>query len=84
MQKFDGNVLAGPLSEVMAGDATAARARCAHCGDVAVVAQAVVYADGNRFVARCRRCDGVLLTIIEADGEVRLTMTGVTAYTIPT
>ncbi|GAB3613692.1 DUF6510 family protein [Humibacter ginsengisoli] len=83
MQKLDGNVLAGPLSMVMTGDTSAARGRCAHCGDVAVLAQCVVYAGGGRFVARCRRCDEVLLTIIDADGDIRLTMTGVTALTMP-
>ncbi|HWD62131.1 MAG TPA: DUF6510 family protein [Humibacter sp.] len=83
MHKLDGNVLAGPLSQVMTGDATSARARCVHCGDIAVVAQAVVYADDRRYVARCRRCDSVLLTIIEGDDDVRLTMTGITAFTMP-
>jgi Family of unknown function (DUF6510) len=83
MQKLDGNVLAGPLSEVMTGDATSAHARCVHCGDVVVIAQAVVYADGSRFVARCRRWDSVLLPIVEAGDDVRLTMTGVTAFTMP-
>lgn len=81
MQKLDGNVLAGPLSQVMIGEATAARGRCAACGDVAVLAQCVVYAGRGRYVARCRRCDAVLLTIIEADGDVRFTMNGVTALT---
>jgi hypothetical protein len=83
MQKLDGNVLAGPLSQVMAGDVTSASARCVHCGDAAALAQAVVYADGIRFVARCRRCDAVLLTVVESDGDVRLTMTGITALTLP-
>jgi len=83
MQKLDGNVLAGPLSQVMAGDVTSARARCVYCGDVAAVAQAVVYADGVRFVARCRRCDSVLLTVVDAGDDMRLTMTGVTSLTLP-
>ncbi|MGN6126399.1 MAG: DUF6510 family protein [Humibacter sp.] len=82
MQKLDGNVLAGPMSQVMTGDATSARGRCAHCGDVAALAQAVVYSDGGWYVARCRRCDNVLLTIVEADDDVRLTMTGITAFTM--
>jgi hypothetical protein len=43
----------------------------------------VVYADGVRFVARCRRCDGVLLTVVDAGDDMRLTMTGVTSLTLP-
>lgn len=82
MRKLDGNVLAGPLSAVMVGDATSSRGRCLSCDDVAMMAQAVVYASGNRYVARCRRCDNVLLTVIEADGDVRLTMTGIAALTM--
>jgi hypothetical protein len=83
MQRLDGNVLAGPLSQVIVGDVTAARGRCVECGDLATVAQGVVYASRGRYVARCRRCDAVLLTIIDADGEVRLTMTGITALRMP-
>lgn len=83
MQKLDGNVLAGPLSQVIMGDVTVARGRCAQCGDVAALAQSVVYASRSRYVARCRRCDGVLLTIIDADGDLRLTMTGITGLRMP-
>jgi hypothetical protein len=82
MEKIDGNVLAGPLSEVMVGDVTSATARCVQCGDTASVAQAVVYASRGRYVARCRSCDGVLLTVIDADGSVRLSMTGIGALTM--
>lgn len=82
MQRIDGNALAGPLSQVMAGDVTSALARCIGCRDLAVLAQSVVYSDGTRFVARCRRCDDVLLTVIDADGDVRLNLTGIATLTM--
>jgi hypothetical protein len=49
----DGNVLAGPLSEVFAVDVTAATVRCAHCGMTGAVATLRVYAHAPGSVARC-------------------------------
>ncbi|WP_240978407.1 DUF6510 family protein [Planctomonas sp. JC2975] len=80
MQKLDGNVLAGPLASVFDGDATSATGRCTSCGDTAAVAQAVVYAATGRYVARCRRCDQVLLTIAEDGDSVLLAITGITGF----
>ena len=83
MQMLDGNALAGPLAEVLTGDATSAVGRCMGCGDVAALAQAVVYASAGRYVARCRNCDDVLLTVIETDTGLMLTMDGIAAFRMP-
>jgi hypothetical protein len=70
MTHLDGNVLAGPLSELFSADLTDASGRCLACGDEAVLAQAMVYISGMGAVARCRSCDSVLLSIVEtADGS---------------
>ncbi|HEV7949242.1 MAG TPA: DUF6510 family protein [Glaciihabitans sp.] len=60
----DGNALAGPLSELFRVDVTSAEGSCAGCGDTAVLACALVYPDPMGFVARCRSCDAVLLTLV--------------------
>jgi len=42
MNHVDGNALAGPLSEVFRDDITTALGRCTSCGDVSVLAEALV------------------------------------------
>ena len=79
MQHLDGNVLAGPLAELFAFDATMASARCAGCGAVELLATAMVYRDAMGTVARCAHCDDVLLTIVEAKGRTWVSMPGATA-----
>lgn len=49
----DGNALAGMLSELFSFDVTLARCRCASCGDVAVIARAMVYGGEQGRVVRC-------------------------------
>lgn len=58
---LDGNVLAGPLTEVFAGDVTSAVAVCAACGRASEIATLQVYAGGPGFVARCPGCESVVL-----------------------
>jgi hypothetical protein len=76
MQHLDGNVLAGPLAELFAFDATMASARCAGCGAVELLATAMVYRDAMGTVARCAHCEHVLMTIVEADGRTWVSMPG--------
>jgi hypothetical protein len=74
----DGNVLAGALAEVFAEDVTTATGRCLGCGDVAVLARARVYSAGPGLVARCSRCDAVLLTVVETPRGTRVSAGGLT------
>lgn len=76
MSHLDGNVLAGAISDVLGFEATAAQAQCQSCGDVAVVAQAVVYAPPVGMVARCRHCDDVLLVVVERAGQTVVNLRG--------
>ncbi len=50
---LDGNVLAGPLSELFRQDMTIALGTCAGCGDVAALAQAMVYDLAPGWTVRC-------------------------------
>ena len=80
MQTYlDGNVLAGPLSEVFAVDLTSAMGQCAACGARAAMAQAHVYMDGPGAVARCQTCGEVLLRLVHSADRAWLDMRGLTS-----
>jgi hypothetical protein len=80
---IDGNVLAGPLSEVFGVDVTAAIARCAGCGDLAPLAMAMVYLKPSSYIARCHLCDSVLLTLIQSRDNNWIDLTGLSAISVP-
>ena len=80
---LDGNVLAGPLAELFAFDATTASARCIGCGHVALLATAMVYLDAMGYVARCAGCDSVLATVVRGEGRTWISLQGVSAHEIP-
>ena len=63
---LDGNVLAGPLLELFREDMTAATARCDGCGDVSVLATAMVYDAAPGWCVRCHVCNDVLMTFVQA------------------
>jgi uncharacterized Zn finger protein len=73
----DGNALAGLLSEVFAFDATTSTVRCSGCGDSAMLAQAMVYGGEQGYVVRCKSCEGVLMTVVDAPEHRRIQMRGV-------
>ena len=73
---LDGNVLAGPLTEVFAFDPTTALVCCASCGDVSALACAMVYDNPMGLVVRCHRCDNVLMVVVERPDRACLTARG--------
>ena len=82
MTHLDGNVLAGPLSEVFNADMTAAVGRCAGCGDNSPLATAIVFLKPAAYVARCHVCDTMLLTLIQSSGTNRLDLSGLSGLAI--
>ncbi len=84
MEHLDGNVLAGPLAGLFAFDVTTASARCAGCGEPAMLAQAMVYADAMGYVARCASCDAVLATVVVESERTWISLPGVSALEVPT
>jgi hypothetical protein len=74
----DGNMLAGALREIFTVDLTTARGRCAGCGTVDTIAAARVYDQAAGLVARCARCESVLLRLIRAPERAYLDMHGMT------
>ncbi|MFC4031212.1 DUF6510 family protein [Streptomyces polygonati] len=79
----DGNALAGPLAEIFAVDVTAAVSRCAHCDASGPVAGLRVYGRAPALVARCPRCDGVVLRLVRSPGTAWLDMRGTIALAVP-
>ncbi len=73
---LDGNSAAGLLSELFSVDVTSARGRCAHCGDIAVVARARVYPNDHGLVLRCSICGDVLAKAVEEPGRVCIDLRG--------
>jgi Family of unknown function (DUF6510) len=63
MTALDGNAIGGLLHEVFGVEMTAATGTCAHCGNVAPMAESVVYLGGPGSVARCRACLGLLMVV---------------------
>ena len=83
MQHVDGNALAGYFADLFAFDATMAAARCSGCGSVSLLATAMVYMDAMGAVMRCGTCDNVLLTLVETDERVWLSMPGIAGLEVP-
>ena len=80
---YDGNVLAGPLSEVFAVDATIAVARCRGCGRSSVVAELAVYGPGPGLVARCPGCEDILLRVVRTPDSIWVDLGGMSSLRLP-
>jgi hypothetical protein len=76
---YDGNALAGPLSEVFAVEVTTAVARCRGCGLSSPVATLTVYGPDPGLVGRCPGCSDVLLRVVRTPEEVWLDLGGISA-----
>jgi hypothetical protein len=81
-EHYDGNALAGPLSEIFAVDITAASSCCAHCGRTGAVAELRLYTRAPGLVARCQGCDEVVLRLVRVRDEVWLDLRGSTSLRI--
>ena len=73
---LDGNVLAGPLHDVFDLEITTVQGECSNCGDVAVLAKAVVYGLPMGFVIRCSSCGNVLAVLVDQTPRRRLALSG--------
>ena len=70
----DGNVLAGALGRLFAGEPTAMIAVCGACGHGAAVAEAWVEIDGSVAIVRCRSCTKTLATVMFGEDPPRMTI----------
>ncbi|CAL9353853.1 DUF6510 family protein [Streptomyces sp. enrichment culture] len=72
----DGNCLAGPLSEILSVEPTAAWWRCPGCGGSGPLARLHVYGPEPGLTARCPGCDHVALRMVHEEGHIWLTLGG--------
>lgn len=80
--EYDGNLLAGALSEVFAVEVTTATATCRGCGAASVVAELTVYGPDPGLVARCPGCSDVLLRLVRTREEVVVDLGGMSSLRI--
>lgn len=76
MDAVDGNAIAGELFEVFGDEMTTAVGACAHCGARGVVAELRVYIRAPGAVARCPRCGGVTMVLVNVRGSARIDLAG--------
>lgn len=73
---YDGNVLAGPLSEVFTAEVTTGVARCGSCGRTSVVAELAVFGPEPGLVARCPGCAAAMLRLVRTPEATWLDVSG--------
>ncbi len=81
---LDGNAAAGELSKIFAIDITSAEGRCAHCGAKKRFAEAHLYMQCPGVVARCAKCEQVLLRLVSSRQRVFLDLRGMTYLCLDT
>jgi hypothetical protein len=79
---YDGNTLAGPLSEVFAVESTTAVGRCRSCGTSSQVATFRVYGPDPGLVGRCPHCEDVLMRLVRTPDALWLDFSGISALRI--
>jgi hypothetical protein len=79
---YDGNALAGPLSEVFAVEVTTAVGRCRGCGTSSQLATLRVYGLEPGLVGRCPGCEEVLVRIARTPSDLWLDLSGMSALRI--
>ena len=80
--RVDGNAAAGMLSELFTPDLTSARARCAGCHATQVIGALLVYAHGMGMVARCPKCEGVIMRVVKTPTHLWFEATGATSIAV--
>jgi hypothetical protein len=80
---YDGNALAGPLSEVFAADVTIAVAQSRGCGRSTVVAELAVFGPDPGLVARCPGCEDILLRLVRTPDSVWVDLVGMSSLRLP-
>ena len=73
---LDGNAIGGVLAALFGGDVTAVPGRCAHCGNVSVIAEMRAYVQAPGRVLRCPTCHEVVIRIVETPDAVYIDARG--------
>lgn len=83
MTYLDGNMLDGPLRELLAVDLSATTGRCESCGMIGSMAGLHVYSHAPGLVGRCPACTGVMLRLVRAPEAAWLDLRGTTYLQVP-
>ncbi|MFF0657415.1 MULTISPECIES: DUF6510 family protein [Micromonospora] len=75
---LDGNMLDGPLRELLAVDLSATTGRCDTCGMTGPMAGLHVYSHAPGLVGRCPACSGVMVRLVRAPQRAWLDLRGTT------
>ncbi|MGC4896654.1 DUF6510 family protein [Micromonospora sp. DT31] len=75
---LDGNMLDGPLRELLAVDLSATTGRCDTCGMTGLMAGLHVYPHAPGLVGRCPACSGVMVRLVRAPRRAWLDLRGTT------
>jgi hypothetical protein len=73
---LDGNAVAGALAAAFGSDMTAVPGACAHCGNVAVVAELRAYVRAPGIVLRCPICTEVVVRAAHTRGGTNVDLRG--------
>jgi hypothetical protein len=76
---LDGNAIAGLLFAVFGEEMTTATGVCASCGMASQVAELRVYLRAPGAVARCSRCENVVMVLVEIRGVTCVDLRGLAA-----
>jgi Family of unknown function (DUF6510) len=68
MDALDGNAIAGLLFAAFGEEMTSATVVCASCGTRSQLVELKVYLRAPGAVARCGRCDNVVIVLVEIRG----------------
>src|SRR5262245_5611499 len=83
MDALDGNAIAGLLVEAFGDEMTSAVGICATCGSRRHLAEYTVYVGGPGAVVRCRRCQSVVMVLVECAGRICVDAMGLSTLRPP-
>ena len=83
MYDLDGNAIAAPLFDVFGVEMTTAVGTCRGCGWAGPLAELAVYTVTPGVVARCPRCDTLLLVIVDRRGMACVDLEGFASLKMP-
>lgn len=77
--RLDGNAIAGVLRDAFGEEMTTAVGTCASCGCRGPLGELIVYLPAPGVVARCNRCENVMLVVVEVRGTACVDLMGMAA-----
>jgi len=80
---LDANAAAGLLQRFFGTDVTASPVQCDGCGREGMLGEARAYLQAPGVALRCKRCDSVMLRVVETPDALYLDARGLTYLCLP-